>query len=300
MVLTCVVAVVALGARPDSLDRVVLGMVINLILVVGLYTFVGVSGVFSFGHAAFMAIGAYAGAIFVIPPETKAFVLPDLPGFLARAHLDPAAGDDRGGSDRGRLRARALAVPLARLSGPDRRARDVRRAQHRQRRLAELGAADARDCRRVRDPDRRRRSGARSAGRWSAMAAAWAFQRSRVGLRLRASREDEAAARSIGVGVARERTVAFVLSAFFVGVAGALFGMFIGSFNPDAFFLNITFLMVAMLVIGGMTSLAGAVIGTIVISAVSELLRRIEGGVDLGLVQISRRSRDCARSVLRS
>ena len=84
---------------------------------------------------------------------------------------------------------------------------------------------------------------------------------------MRASREDEAAARSIGVAVAAERTIAFVVSAFFVGVAGALFGMFIGSFNPDAFFLNITFLMVAMLIIGGMTSLAGAVVGTIVISA---------------------------------
>ena len=121
----------------------------------------------------------------------------------------------------------------------------------------------------------------------AATAAAWAFQRSRIGLRLRASREEESAARAIGIGVAGERTVAFVISAFFVGAAGALFGMFIGSFNPDAFFLNITFLMVAMLIIGGMTSLTGAVVGTLVISAVSELLRRAEGGVDLGLVRIS-------------
>ena len=103
------------------------------------------------------------------------------------------------------------------------------------------------------------------------------------GPRARTSR----AARSIGVAVARERTIAFVVSAFFVGVAGALFGMFIGSFNPDAFFLNITFLMIVMLVIGGTTSLAGAVVGTIAISAVSEILRRVEGGVDLGFVQVS-------------
>ena len=121
----------------------------------------------------------------------------------------------------------------------------------------------------------------------AATAAAWAFQRSRIGLRLRASREEESAARAIGVGVAGERTVALVISAFFVGAAGALFGMFIGSFNPDAFFLNITFLMVAMLIIGGMTSLTGAVLGTLVISTVSELLRRAEGGLDLGLVRIS-------------
>ena len=91
-----------------------------------------------------------------------------------------------------------------------------------------------------------------------------------------------------------------MLSAFFVGVAGALFGMFIGSFNPDAFFLNITFLMVVMLVIGGMTSLAGAVVGTIVISAVSELLRRVEGGRRPRARCSSRRSRACARSGSRS
>ena len=143
--------------------------------------------------------------------------------------------------------------------GSDSGARDVCRSHHRERRRAELAAGDARDRRRGRDPHRRRRSGERSAGRWSRWPPRGLFQRSRVGLRLRASREDEAAARAIGVGVARERTIAFVLSAFFVGVAGALFGMFIGSFNPDAFFLNITFLMVVMLVIGGMTSLAGAV-----------------------------------------
>ena len=134
----------------------------------------------------------------------------------------------------------------------------------------------------------------------AAMAAAWLFQRSRVGLRLRASRENESAARSIGVAVARERAIAFVVSAFFVGVAGALFGMFIGSFNPDAFFLNITFLMIAMLVIGGTTSLAGAVVGTLAISAVSEFLRRVEGGVDLGFVQRLRSTRDCGRSRSRS
>jgi branched-chain amino acid transport system permease protein len=66
----------------------------------------------------------------------------------------------------------------------------------------------------------------------------------------------------------------------------ALFGTFIGSFNLDPFFLEITFLMVVMLVIGGTTSLAGAVLGTILISAVSELLRRAESGVDLGIAPL--------------
>jgi branched-subunit amino acid ABC-type transport system permease component len=285
--LTFVVAVVTWLLGPDSLDRVVVGAVINTILVVGLYTFVGVSGVFSFGHAAFMAIGAYAGAILVIPESTKPFVIPELPQFLAGAHLSPLPATIVAGAIAAAV-ALVVAIPLARLSGL----------------TAGLATFAVLSIVNVvsRNWEQLTHGTAGVSGipttttlwvtlAWAtvAIAAAWAFQRSRVGLRLRASREDEAGARSVGIGVAAERTIAFTLSAFLAGVAGALLGMFIGSFNPDAFFLNITFLMVAMLIIGGMTSLTGAVVGTIVISAVSELLRRLEGGADLGLFELGAR-----------
>jgi branched-subunit amino acid ABC-type transport system permease component len=287
MALTCLVTLLAWTLGPDSLDRVVVGMVINLIVVVGLYTFVGLSGVFSFGHAAFMAIGAYAGAILVIPPETKEFVLPDLPGVLGGLHLDPVPAAIAAGAVAAAV-ALVLSVPFARLSGLTAGlasfavlvivnvvAKNWQQVTHGTAGVAGIPTATT----------------VQGALAWAlvAMAAAWALQRSAVGLRLRASREQESAAHSIGIGVARERAVAFVVSAFFVGVAGALLGMFIGSFNPDAFFLNITFLMVVMLVIGGTTSLAGAVIGTIVISAAAELLRRVEGGVDLGVFELAAR-----------
>ena len=183
-------------------------MVINVIVVVGLYTFVGVSGVFSFGHAAFMAIGAYAGAILVIPPETKA-IRPAGPAGLPLPRAPrSAAGDDRRRSGRRRLRARPL-LPLARLSGL----------------TAGLATFAVLSIVNVvsRNWEQLTHGTAGVSGipttttiwvalGWAiaAMAAAWLFQRSRVGLRLRASREDEAAARSIGVGVARERTIAFV------------------------------------------------------------------------------------------
>jgi branched-subunit amino acid ABC-type transport system permease component len=285
MTLTCVVALVTWALGPDSLDRVTVGMVIDLILVVGLYTFVGVSGVFSFGHVAFMAIGAYAGAILVIPPETKAFILPDLPGFLADVQLSALPATIAAGGVAAAI-AVVLAVPLVRLSGLTAGlatfavliivnvvARNWQQLTH--------GTAGVSGIPRT--------TTISVALGWAlvAMATAWAFQRSRLGLRLRASREDEGAARAIGIRVARERAAAFVLSAFFFGAAGALYGMFIGSFTPDAFFLNITFLITAMLIIGGMTSLAGAVIGTIVISALAELLRRVEEGVDLGPLHVS-------------
>jgi branched-chain amino acid transport system permease protein len=223
----------------------------------------------------------------VIPESTKPFVIPDLPGFLVDAHLSPVPATIVAGAIAAAV-ALVVAVPLARLSGL----------------TAGLATFAVLTIVNVvsRNWEQLTHGTAGVSGipttttiwialAWAAVAigAAWAFQRSRVGLRLRASREDEAGAHSIGIGVAGERTLAFVLSAFLAGVAGALLGMFIGSFNPDAFFLNITFLMVAMLIIGGMTSLTGAVVGTLVISALSELLRRLEGGADLGLVELSAR-----------
>ena len=285
MGLASVVSLVAWSAGSDSLDRVVVEMVINLVVVVGMYTFVGISGVFSFGHAAFMAVGAYAGAIFVTPPETKKLVLPDLPGFLAGIQLDPLPATIAAGGVAAAV-AVVLSVPIARLSGltaglatfallniTNVVARNWQQVTHGTAGVAGIPTATT----------------IWSALAWAlaAMLAAWAFQRSGVGLRLRASRDDEAAAQAAGVGVTRERRFAFVVSAFFVGAAGALYGMFIGSFNPDAFFLTLTFLIVAMLVVGGMTSLAGAVVGTLVVSTVAELLRRVEEGVDLGLFRLS-------------
>jgi len=234
-----------------------------------------------------MAIGAYAGAILVIPAGTKEFVLPELPSFLAKVHLDPLPATIAAGGVAAVV-ALVFSIPLARLTGLTAGlatfavlsivnvvSRNWEQVTH-----GTAGVSGIPTTTTV---------WVALAWAFLAMAAAWGLQRSRVGLRLRASREDEAGARSVGIGVSRERTIAFVVSAFFVGAAGAIFGMFIGSFNPDAFFLNITFLMVAMLVIGGMTSLAGAVVGTIVISGVSEVLRRLEGGFDLGLVQVSAR-----------
>ena len=105
---------------------------------------------------------------------------------------------------------------------------------------------------------------------------AYVFQRSRFGLRLRASRENERAAKSVGVRVPIERAIAWTLSGFMVGVGGALYGHFFTTFAPGAFFFDITFLTIAMLIVGGMTSVTGAVTGVFFITFVNELFRRWE------------------------
>jgi branched-chain amino acid transport system permease protein len=117
-----------------------------------------------------------------------------------------------------------------------------------------------------------------------AIVVAHALQRSRWGARLRASREDDVAARSLGVGVHLERRLAFVLSAAIVGVAGGLYVQLLGSITPTTLYLDTTFLLVVMLTVGGQTSLSGAVVGSVCIAVVRELLRRLEGGAHVGPV----------------
>ena len=102
-----------------------------------------------------------------------------------------------------------------------------------------------------------------------AMVLIYLFQESRWGLRLRASREDEVAARAYGIGVHQRARLAWILSAFLMGIGGALYGQFLGTFDANAFYLDISFMIIAMLVIGGRNSLAGAVVGSCFIAVVS-------------------------------
>lgn len=289
-VLAALVVIVAelasLGGGAARQTVMVTGLV-NLILVVGLYIFVGNSGVFSFGHVAFVSIGAYTAGLLVIPADTKQVLQPDLPGFIARAHSSPVVATIIGGLVAAAVAA-VLAVPLMRLNGiaaglatfavlviVHTVANSWDRVTNGPAGLSGVPVATSTNDGLV----------------WALIvtAAAFAFQSTGVGLRLRASREDDVAARALGVRVQRERRIAWVLSAYVCGVGGALYGQLLGSFNPDAFYLSITFITLAMLVVGGMTSLSGAVIGAVLISVVAEVLHRIEGGVHLGPLHIAAR-----------
>jgi branched-chain amino acid transport system permease protein len=101
------------------------------------------------------------------------------------------------------------------------------------------------------------------------------------GLQLRAARDDEPAAAAMGVDVARRRLQAWVLSAVLVSISGILLGHFLGAFSPKKFYFIDTFALLAMLIVGGMTTVSGAVGGTVLITIVTEMLRRLEGGGEL-------------------
>ena len=73
-----------------------------------------------------------------------------------------------------------------------------------------------------------------------------------------------------------------MLGAFFAGVGGSLYGHYLGSFSPAGFYMAYTFSLISMLVIGGMRSLTGAVLGVLLVTLLSELLRNLERGIDFG------------------
>ena len=91
-----------------------------------------------------------------------------------------------------------------------------------------------------------------------------------------AQREDRWAAQSIGIDTMSPRLAAFVVSAFFTAVAGSLYAHFITSFSPTVFYFDLTFKVITMLVIGGMGSVSGSIIGTMFVVGLAEVLRRIE------------------------
>lgn len=200
------------------LQRIVTTMIINLVAVVGLYIFVGNSGVFSFGHVAFMGIGAYTAAILSVSPKTKALLLPDMPGFLAAASLPTVPAILIGGVVAAvfalivafpLMRMKSIALPIGTFA------------------LAVIVHTVTIGWKSLTGGTGTMTGIPIKATLWlafvfaaAAMLVALMFQKSRVGMRLKGAREDEVAARAIGIGVLKERTWAWLISAFVMGLAG--------------------------------------------------------------------------------
>jgi branched-chain amino acid transport system permease protein len=97
--------------------------------------------------------------------------------------------------------------------------------------------------------------------------------RSRLGLALKALREDEVAAQVMGVDVRRAKMVAFALSAMLAGLSGVFLANLTGYLSPDSFTSAESATYLLMVVMGGMQSVVGAVISSLVITSLPEVLR---------------------------
>jgi branched-chain amino acid transport system permease protein len=103
------------------------------------------------------------------------------------------------------------------------------------------------------------------------------LERSRIGRAWMAIREDEIAAKAMGINTRNMKLLAFGMGATFGGVSGSMFAAFQGFVSPESFALNESVMIVAMIVLGGLGHLPGVVLGAVMLSALPEVLRYVAG-----------------------
>ncbi|MBI1736079.1 MAG: branched-chain amino acid ABC transporter permease [Candidatus Rokubacteria bacterium] len=236
----------------------------NAIVAIGLNLLSGYTNQLSFGHAGFLAIGAYATALCAL----HAPGIPVPVALLAAGVLTGLVGVALGVPC---LRLEGLYLTMATLAfgfvvteailsldGLTRGADGLRVP------AAPLGAA-----RLASDTARYYLTVAVAA---VMVALAVNVARTRTGRAFLAIRESEVAAQASGVNVATYKTVAFAVSAFYTGVAGGLFAFVVGYLSPDAFdvFLSVDF--VTMIIVGGLGSVPGSILGAAVITVLHDSL----------------------------
>ncbi|HSJ98686.1 MAG TPA: branched-chain amino acid ABC transporter permease, partial [Myxococcota bacterium] len=99
------------------------------------------------------------------------------------------------------------------------------------------------------------------------------LQDSRIGRAWEAIREDELAARSMGINTRNMKLLAFAMGASFGGIAGGMFSSIQGFISPESFVLNESIMVLAMVVLGGMGNIWGVILGAVLLSFVPEILR---------------------------
>ena len=275
------IALVALAALvgtivSTSAETYVINALVNVAIVVALYVFIGNSGVLSFGHISFVAVGAWAAGVLSMPVEEKPAIMPNLASLL-RDHTIGNVWSLALAAAVGAAFALVVGLPLMRLSGLGAGIATfgVLEITHNVLRYWEKVGPGLNTFSAVPETTGLLQA---SVGAVLAVVVAFAYKRSRFGRLLSATREDAAAARAVGVSVYRQRLIAFVLSGALAGFAGGLY-VHLLPVNTESVYLDLTFITLAMLVIGGATSLWGAVVGALVVSAVDSFLAEAESGI---------------------
>ena len=261
-------------------ERLVTIALIDAILVLGIQIYVGNTGVLSFGHIGFGAIAGYMFAVFAISPEEKVKRIPDAPFGLVDVHVDSwlavviaiaitlviafivGLGLARSGAESGAVAATVITLALlfvthevARnypdLTGGDRAGLSFRIG----------GALDGRV--------------AIYLSLLGAIIVARLYAQSRSGRLAVAAREDNLAARAMGVNPLVQQMVALLISVAVVSVGASLRVYERGSILPSDFFFDLTLVTLVMLIVGGRNSVTGALLGVAVMTAGRELARRL-------------------------
>jgi branched-chain amino acid transport system permease protein len=271
------------------LIRVLSLCAIYVVLALSLNLVNGFTGLFSLGHAGFMAVGAYTSALLTLGPEGKEtnFFLEPIAPWLADLSMPflPAL-----------LVAGLVAAALGFLVGaPVLRLKDDYLA------IATLGFAEI--IRVILTNTQTITNGAlglkglprfaTTSVVWSCAALAVVFMvllvRSSYGRALKAVRDDEIAAGAMGIDVFRVKVVSFTASSFMAGVGGALLGHLLTTIDPKMFTFMLTFNILLVVVLGGIGSISGSVIGAIAVTILMEVLRFLDGPLNFLVFQTDAR-----------
>ncbi|MFM9845071.1 MAG: branched-chain amino acid ABC transporter permease [Dongiaceae bacterium] len=255
----------------------ILGLLgINIIATVSLNFAAGFGGMFSLGHPAFMAIGGYTAAILTYPVAMKASRIPGHADWLLQLQMPYLPALLIGG-----LAAAFVAIlvgwPVLRLRGHYLAVATLGLTV-----IVQVAIVNLRDYTR----------GALGLSGIPALTNLWwiagfvvltiyvvyRLVHSRFGRALRAVRDDYLAAQMSGVHVARTRLIGFTVAAFFAGIAGGLLGHLLRILTPGQFSFSAVFLGVAMMILGGMGSVTGSILGAIIMTILPQLIIPFEGG----------------------
>ena len=254
---------------------------IYIILALSLNLVNGFTGLFSLGHAGFMAVGAYTCALLTMSPALKHqnYYLTPIIAPLANLHLPfvPAL-----------LIAGAMAALAGFLIGaPVLRLRDDYLA------IATLGFSEI-----IRVVLTNLQSitngplGLKGLPRYSTTFMVWgfafasvifmiAFVNSAFGRSCKAVRDNEIAAQAMGINIARVKITSFTIASFMAGIGGALLGHSISTIDPRLFSFTLTYNVLLIVVLGGTGSITGSIIAAIVVTISMEALRFLDGPLNL-------------------
>ena len=260
----CLVAYVALGWLPrvasEYHTHVLTISLYYVMLAVGWNLLAGYTGQFSLAHHTFAGIGAYTSALLV-----QSAGVPIVVGIGAGAIL--AAGV---GYFLGTLCLRMRAIYLALASWAFAESIRLLITVEYQITRGDLGLA----TRLLFDTPRPTPYYYLFLGlTLAALLAAWGIVHSRVGVYMRAIRDDEEAAAAMGVDTFKWKRFAFAVSAVFAAVAGGFLGHYVGLLSPTPMKFNEMAIIVIMVIIGGLRSFTGPILGAVFIEVLSELLR---------------------------
>jgi len=255
---------------------------INAILALSLNFIYGFSGMFSLGHAGFMAVGAYVSALCILTPAQKEtlWLLEPILSPLAGLHTPFVVSVALGGLAAAFL-SFFIALPVMRLGG------DYLG-------IATLGFAEI-----IRvlftnlAPLTNGAIGLRGIPPYADLMTNYAWLlvtlfvilsllKSNFGNVLKSIRDDEIAARTMGIDTAHYRTMAFCVGGFFAGVGGALMGSLVTTIEPKMFNFQLTFNILLIVVAGGLGSVTGSVVGSAVVTILLEWLRLVEEPTVIG------------------